>query len=355
MPNKNEKLNFNKMRSVFFFGLIIILGLAILYIVRPFFYPIFWAAIIAVLFYPVYCWLRKHFKSSSLSSFLTVSLVIIILFLPLSLLSTLIVNESIDLYQTVSQGNYIQKVSGVENWLQTTAIGPYIEKVKTEGIIYAADATKTISIFLFNNLKSITQNSLKFFFMLFIMLYALFYFLRDGKRILKRLMYLSPLGDKYEAMLYEKFTSTTRATLKGTLLVGLIQGTLGGILFLATGVEGAFIWGVVMVAFAIIPALGPFIIILPAGIIMLALGNIWQGVVILAVGLGFIGMIDNFIRPPLVGKDIQMHPLLVLFATLGGLLLFGISGFVIGPVIAALFIAIMSIYDHHYRNELSNN
>jgi len=354
MPS--NKLSFTKMRTIFFFGLIILLGLAILYVVRPFFYPIFWAAIIAVLFYPVYKWLHKHLiKSPSLSSFLTVLLIIIILFLPLSLLSTLIVNESIDLYQTVSQGDLIKKVEGVGSWLQSTSLAPYLEEIKTEGANYATDATKTISIFLFNNLKSITQNSLKFFFMFFIMLYALFYFLRDGKRILKRLMHLSPLGDKYEAMLYEKFTSTTRATLKGTLLVGLVQGILGGILFLATGVEGAFIWGVVMVAFAIIPALGPFIIILPVGIIMLALGNIWQGVVILAIGLGVIGLIDNFIRPPLVGKDIQMHPLLVLFATLGGLILFGISGFVIGPVIAALFVAIMSIYDHHYRNELSNN
>ena len=156
-------------------------------------------------------------------------------------------------------------------------------------------------------------------------------------------------------MLYEKFRSTARATLKGTFIVGGVQGIIGGILFWATGIEGALIWCIIMIALSAIPAVGPSIVWFPAGVIMLALGNFWQGITILLVGLLVISTIDNFIRPKLVGKDIQMHPLLVLFATLGGIFLFGISGFVIGPVIASLFIAVMAIYDHHYRNELQNN
>jgi len=191
--------------------------------------------------------------------------------------------------------------------------------------------------------------------MLFIMFYTLFFFLRDGKKILEHLMHLSPLGNKYETMLYEKFTSTSRATLKGTFLVGCVQGTLGGLLFLAVGIPGALIWGLMMVALSIVPAVGCSIIWLPTGIIMLLMGNIWQGITILLFGTLVISNIDNLIRPPLVGKDIQMHPLLVLFSTLGGIFIFGISGFIIGPVIAALFTSVISIYDHYYRNELSNN
>lgn len=172
--------------------------------------------------------------------------------------------------------------------------------------------------------------------------------------MLHRLMHLSPLGDKYETMLYDKFTSTTRATLKSTLIVGGIQGFLSGLLFWITGIEGAFVWGVIMVIIAIIPAIGTPVVLVPAAIIMLALGNVWQGIALLA-GAVIISVLDNLLRPPLVGKDIQMHPLVVFFATLGGLIIFGISGFVIGPIIAALYISIMSIYDHYYKNELSKN
>jgi len=167
-------------------------------------------------------------------------------------------------------------------------------------------------------------------------------------------MHLSPLGDTYEEMLYEKFTSATRATLKSTLIVGGIQGTLGGILFWIAGIEGAFVWGTIMVVLAIIPALGPPLILIPAGIIVLILGNLSSGILLL-VGALVISFVDNLLRPPLIGKDIQMHPLVVLFATLGGILLFGISGFVIGPIIAALYTSIMSIYEHYYKTELGNN
>ncbi len=351
----SNKLSFTKMRSTFFFSLIVILGIAILYIIRPFVYPVFWAAIIAILFYPVYTRIHKHIKSDSLSSLTTLLIVIIVLFLPLTLLSTLLINESIELYKSASDANLVGQVEGVGDWLKDTAAGPYIEEVSTNWTRYATNATKLVSVSLFNNIKNITQNSLRFFLMFFIMLYTLFYFLKDGSDILKRLMHLSPLGDKYEKMLYQKFTSTARATLKGTLIIGGIQGILGGILFWITGVQGALIWGVVMIVLSIIPAVGSFIVWLPVGIIMLVMGSVWQGLAIIIVGATLIGNIDNFLRPPLVGKDIQMHPLLVLFSTLGGIILFGISGFIIGPVIAALFTAVVGIYDHHYKNELQNN
>jgi len=155
-------------------------------------------------------------------------------------------------------------------------------------------------------------------------------------------------------MLYKLLTSTTRATLKSTLIIGGIQGSLGGILFFIAGIEGALIWGTIMVFLAIIPAVGPPLVLIPAGIISLLLGNVGAAILLL-VGAFVISMIDNLIRPPLIGRDIQMHPLVVLFATLGGITLFGISGFVIGPIIAALYTSIMSIYEHYYKTELSNN
>ena len=158
-------------------------------------------------------------------------------------------------------------------------------------------------------------------------------------------MHLSPLGDKYETLLYKKFTSTTKATLKGTLIIGGVQGFLGGITFWIAGIEGAFVWGIMMLIVSIIPAIGPFLIWFPATIILLAIGNIWQGI-FYTVSWG---------DTPDVGKDAGLHPLIVLFSTLGGLLVFGISGFIIGPVIAALFLSIITIYNEYYRKELKNN
>ncbi|MBU1895591.1 AI-2E family transporter [Patescibacteria group bacterium] len=351
MPNK---VNFNTMRSVFFFTLIIILGVGTLYIIMPFIYPIFWAAVIAVLFYPLYARIQKWLKLPRVSSMITLTFVVIVIFLPLTLLSILLVNESVELYVQVSNGNYLTSVEGATVWLDNTPLAPYVEKVKTEWTGYATSATKAISIFLFQNVKSLTEVSLKFVFMLFIMFYTLYYFFKDGPNMLKALMRLSPLGDKYEVMLYQKFTSTTRATLKSTFIVGGIQGILGGIMFWIAGIQGALIWGLIMVALSIIPAVGSVIVWLPAAIIMLSLGHIGAGIFIL-IGGTVISFIDNLMRPPLIGKDIQMHPLIVLFTTLGGLMMFGISGFVIGPIIAALFMAIMSIYNHYYRNELENN
>ena len=349
----SDKIQFTKMRAAFFFGLIILLTIAFLYIIRPFFYPIFWAAVIAIMFYPHYEWLNNYLKMSALSSAVMIVLTFVTIFLPLILISALLVNESFSLYESVSQKNLAPpNVELVSNWLERGPLAPYVDTVKTKWADYATNATKQLSNWIFAAIKNITQNSVSFFFMLFIMFYTLYYFFKDGKRMLNRLMHLSPLGSNYEQMLCDRFTSTARATIKSTFIIGGIQGLIGTILFWLTGVQGALVWGVIMMALSILPSVGAFIVWLPAGIIMLALGNIWQGITIIAVGVFIISIIDNILRPPLVGKDTQMHPLIVLFSTLGGILLFGVSGFIIGPIIAALYLSIMSIYDHFYRNEL---
>lgn len=350
-----KKFEFGRMRTVFFGSLIIILAIAMLYLIRPFIYPIFWAAIIAIIFHPLFTRLLQTLKSPSISSIFTLIIVMVIIFLPMTIIATLLISQSVDLYQAVSDGNWIGRVQGVTGWLGHTALAPYLESIKNNWANYAGEAAQGLSIFLFENLKNITQNSVRFVFQFFIMLYTLFFFLKDGAKFLSKMMRLSPLGNEYEAMLYQKFTSTARATLRGTFLVGGVQGLLTGILFWTVGIKGAVIWAVLTMAVAIVPAIGAVIIWLPAGIFMLAMGNIWQGLTILLVGTLIISTIDNFLRPILVGKDTQMHTLIVLFSTLGGIFIFGISGFIIGPIIAALFLSVASIYEHHYRHELDNN
>lgn len=355
MPVKN-KMDFKKVQTLFFFSMIIIFAITVLYIFQPFFYPIFWAAVIAITFYPTYLYLERFIKIPTLSALITLLIVVALVFIPLFVIGILLVNESALLYTKLAESNLFGSVQNISTHLdQIPLIGPYLDQAGAQGSSYATSAAKNISLFLFNNIKDITQNSIRFILLFFVMIYTLFFFLKDGKRMLSRLMHLCPLGDTYEEMLYERFTSTARATLKGTIIIGIIQGALGGILFALTGIEGALIWGILMILLSLIPGIGSAIIWLPAGIIMLALGNVWQGVTILAVGMFVISLIDNLLRPALVGKDTQMHPVLILFSTLGGIALFGISGFIIGPVLTALFLAVVSIYEHYYKKELQNN
>jgi predicted PurR-regulated permease PerM len=201
-------------------------------------------------------------------------------------------------------------------------------------------------------LQSTYANVSQFFFWLFIFFFSLFYFFIDGKKIVEKLLLLSPLRNRQEHGLIREFISISRATLKGTVVIGAIQGTLGGLLFFAVGVPSPVTWGVIMIILSIIPVLGSGLVWAPVGIAMLLSGQLWQGAVILAFGFGVISTIDNVLRPKLVGKDSQMHPLFVLLATLGGIIAFGIIGFIIGPIIVALFLALLRIYEQEFASQL---
>lgn len=354
-PRKKTAITFANVQSTFFFGLLFLLGLASVYLVLPYIYPIFWAGIIAVMFRPMYRRLEKHLKMPAISSVLSVILVIVTLLLPLTVVSLLVLQETAKVYQTFEGTSISQVIDAASVYLGNTSLAPYLDPIKDKSVEWASSAAQSVGQWVFNSVAAITQNSISFVFMLFIMLYTLFYFFKDGKRILQRIMYLSPLGDKYETMLFEKFTSTARATLKSTLIIGTIQGAIGAVAFWIAGVQGVFIWGVLMVVLSMIPAVGAFIVWVPVAIYLLATGQMWQGLFVTFVGAVIIGMIDNILRPPLIGKDTQMHPILVLFSTLGGLSLFGVSGFVIGPVLMSLFLAVVSIYTHYYQTELKKN
>lgn len=347
-------MDFNKIRHVVFFGLLIIVSIAFLYLIRPFAYPLFWAAIIAGIFYPLHDWLTRWTKSPNISSTLTLITVVFVILIPLSIIGTLLDGQSIDLYNSLDNNRSAinTNIQNITEWVKNNQL---TEKFNINDKILAermSEITRTVVNFVFEGLKNWTQNSLAFLAQTVIMFYTLFFFLRDGKKMLKFLMRLCPLGDNNEAMLYEKFTSTAGATLKGTVIIGLLQGMLGALLFWATDIQGAIVWGLVMAAASILPPFGTGIVWLPAGVIMLITGNYIAGIIILASGILVIGTIDNFLRPVLVGKDTQMHPVLVLMSTLGGILLFGITGFIIGPIITSVFIAFWQIYEHLFKKEL---
>ena len=348
-------MEFNKMKNILFFSSLGIISIFFLYMLRPLFYPLFWAAVIASIFYGLYDKLKQKIKYKNLSAAIVLLLVVIIIFVPLTLFGSLLVKESFDLYAKAGD-----KSSGINTtvlrlvtWTKDNLHTAGININESFWLGKMSEITTAITNFIFTSIKSLTENSLTFLVLLVIMLYMLYYFIRGGKEILKKAMRLFPLGDQHELMFYKKFTSAARAAIKGTLIIGLIQGTLGSLMFYIVGINGALIWGLAMMIFSVL--IGSYFIWIPAGIIMLALGNVWQGIFILAFGSLVISTIDNILRPMLIGKDIKMHPLLIFMSTLGGVVAFGISGFVIGPVITALLMAFWELYEQYYQKELPND
>ncbi|MFA7209710.1 MAG: AI-2E family transporter [Parcubacteria group bacterium] len=341
--------------NVYFF-FVVLIGVSVLayYILKPFIVPLLIAAILAHLFTSLYQALLKVTKSKGFSSVMTCSLVALIILIPLIFVSSLVVQEVQNMIAHFSQGNgSVQTViDDIKNNLATIPLVKQFDlgRFINEGTIL--DAVKGFSQNTLLILQSTYKGVAHLLFVIFIMFFSLFYLLIDGEKLVRKIMRLSPIKDSYENTLIDKFNSITRATIKGTTLVAIIQGFIGSLLFIATGVSSPILLGLIMTVSSVIPAIGAGLVWLPVGIVMILLGHLSAGIIILVVGGLFISTIDNFIKPRLVGKDTQMHPLLILFATLGGIEMFGISGFIVGPIIMSLFVALWDIYYLEFKSQL---
>jgi predicted PurR-regulated permease PerM len=340
---------------VYFFFLVLA-GISVLtyFVVEPFLVSFLIAAILAHLFAPTYRFFLKGMKKKGISSFLTCLLIALLIVVPVLVVLSFVVDEIQGILDNFSlDPGMVQK--------SIVILG---ENLKTVPLLEHFDLEKNINQeSIISGVKSLSQNTLSilqstynglahFVFVTFVMFFSLFYLFIDGERLIKKIMQLSPLRDKYERVLIEKFNSITRATIKGTTIIAIIQGALGGALFVFTGVPSPVLLGILMTVSSVIPSIGSGLVWLPIGILMLAFGYFTQGLIILLFGGFVISMIDNFIRPKLVGKDTQMHPLMILFSTLGGIALFGISGFIVGPIIMSLFVAFWDIYALEFKAQL---
>ena len=340
----------------FFFLFFLLAGIGVVFLFLPFFSAIIIASILAVLFQYPYRWLlRETRESQTTSALLTCLLVAFVIVVPLFLSLAFAANEAGSLYASIGEGQSAETIA--TRFFASVSQMPVIGHLFQSGILnadtFSADI-RSVSKNALVLLQAAYQGIAHFFFWIFVMFFALFYFLIDGVRAVSYLTRVSPLRDEHDSMLMKRFVSISRATIKGTILVGIVQGVLGGLAFWIVGVPSPFIWGVIMVFFSVIPMIGSGIIWFPAGIILLLLGNIWQGLFVLGVGMGLVSTIDNILRPKLVGRDTHMHPLLVFFATLGGLSLFGLLGFIMGPIIVALFLALAEIYTTEFHHQLKS-
>jgi predicted PurR-regulated permease PerM len=337
--------------NILFFAILGLATILFLYLLQPFFFPIFWAAVIAGVFGPLYRRIDGKLNRPNLSTAILFLIIALIILLPAGVVGTLVFNESVQIYETLSPDakQMDRSVQRLINTIADNSIARLFHINKAMLIAKTTEVAQGITNYIFVHLKELTQNTLGLLVQFAIMFYTLFFFVRDGERFLAMGMKLIPLGMGREKFLYRRFITTARSTLKVTLIIGGIQGALGGIVFFVTDVEGALIWGLLMILMAIVPVVGCTIIWAPAGLLMLLYGHIWEGVLILAVGTLVISTVDNLLRPILLGQDVEMHPLLIFLSTLGGIILFGFSGFVIGPVVTSLLIALWEMYEEFYR------
>jgi predicted PurR-regulated permease PerM len=337
-----------------FLAILALVTVLFILLLKPFFGAIFWACIIGLIFFPVQRrFLERFGPRPNLAAVVTLALCIFIGIIPALLVAGSFFKEGAELYQRLESGEIdvggrLEQVRKafptIQHFFERFHFD--IDKIK-EALSTAALAA---SKFIAQNAVRFGQDLLRFFIDLGLMLYVAFFLLRDGERLLALLVRALPLGDRWERLLFAKFAEVARATVKGNLVVGAVQGTLGGIIFWILGIPGAFLWGVVMTVVSLIPVLGAGIIWGPVAIYLFAVGEWVKGLILIAFGLAVIGLVDNLLRPLLVGRDTKLPDYIVLLSTLGGFALFGINGFVVGPIIAALFVAFWGIFIREFYN-----
>ena len=337
----------NRIRRTSFFVVLALVTAVFFGLISNFLLACFWATVLAIIFRGTYDWfLKKMNGRENGAATSTVLFILIVVVLPIALVSMMVLNESRLVYEAIENGDLRpqQFLDAAQEKV------PAIERAVARLGISEAELESRMRTFITNAVESAgsialryTQNAIGFLVQFTLMLYLLYFFIRDGDRIIGAIIDALPIGDEVERQLFERFTKVSRATLKGTVVVATLQGSIGGLLFWILGIPGAVLWGVVMIFLSLLPVGGSGIIWLPAAIILLIQGQISKGVIIIVVGALIIGLVDNLLRPRLVSRDTKMPDYLVLLSTLGGIAWFGISGFILGPVLAALFLTCWSI------------
>ncbi|MCX5590508.1 AI-2E family transporter [Alcaligenes endophyticus] len=338
-----------------FLILLTLVSLAFAWILLPFYGAVFWGVVLAILFAPV----QRHLLAKtqgrrSLSALITLLIIILIVIIPVILITGSVIQQIAELYQEIDSGQlnpgaYLQQIL---NALPQSA-HTLLQHIGVESL---SDLQQKFSRFVLESGQALTkqalnlgQNTFQFIVSLGIMLYMLFFLLRDGVELGRHCRELIPLGEDHKTHLFRKLTTVVRATIKGNIAVAATQGALGGIIFWFLDIQGALFWGVLMAILSLLPAVGASLIWAPVAIYFFVAGQLFEGIVLTSFGIFVIGLVDNVLRPLLVGKDTKIPDYIILISTLGGLSIFGLNGFVIGPLIAAIFMACWDLFPSAIR------
>jgi predicted PurR-regulated permease PerM len=343
-------MNENNLQNKSLAVLLLLVTVAFIWILLPFYGAVFWAVILGILFAPLQRQLQQRFGwQRNLTSLCTLTICLVIAILPVIIISVLLVQEGATLYKNIESGEldiaaylaqfkhslppYFQHLLDRFGMGELNGLREKIVKASMQG-----------SQVLASQAFSFGQGTFEFVVSFFIMLYLLFFFLRDGAELVRKVRTALPLQENHKRRLQLKFNRVVRATVKGNVLVAITQGALGGAIFWFLDIPSALLWAVLMAFLSLLPAVGAGIVWAPVAVYFLLSGMIWQGVVLGLFGVFVIGLVDNVLRPILVGKDTKMPDYMILISTLGGLAVFGLNGFVIGPLIAALFMSSWALF-----------
>tara|TARA_Y100001951_G_scaffold91649_1_gene85828 strand:+ start:12876 stop:13961 length:1086 start_codon:yes stop_codon:yes gene_type:complete len=346
MPPLNEtKMRNPTFEQKAFILLLALVTIAFFWILLPFYGAVFWAMVLAVVFAPLQSRLNQRCNGRrNLTALLTLTICLLVAILPVIFITSAVVAEGTSLYEQLESGE-LDFGAYVTSTLRALP-PPMQEQLQRFGISnldglreQISKGATTGSQYLATKVFAIGQGTFEFFISFGVMLYLLFFLLRDGQELVRNIRVAIPLADSTKRRLQIKFTRVVRATVKGNVLVAAVQGALGGFIFWALGIYSPLLWGVLMAFLSLLPAAGAGIVWAPVAVYLLLSGSLWQGIILTAFGVLVIGLVDNILRPILVGKDTRLPDYLILVSTLGGLALLGLNGFVIGPLVAALFVA----------------
>ena len=343
------------LRTAFVLLLVAAVTALFLAVAWPFLKPLLLGALLAGLFHPLYRWITRLLGGrQSLGAGVTLLVLLVLGLGPISVFLGIVVQQALTVSDQaipwLSQHLGAASTSNIHDWLvqRFPALAEYMPS-QEQLLQQVGTAAKTAGAFLVGFASRMTVTTAAFLLNLFVMLYAMFFFFKDGHKILERIFYYLPLSDEDETSMLARFTSITRATVKGTLVIGVIQGTLAGVAFWVAGIDGAALWGTIMTILAIIPGIGAPLVWVPVVIVLFVNGQYVTGTLLLVWCGVVVATIDNFLRPLFVGRDAQMPDLLILIGTLGGLFLFGPIGFIVGPIICGLFLTVWDIYGTTFK------
>lgn len=329
--------------------LLTVVTLAFATILSPFLSPMLWGLIVALVFAPVFRHaLRWTGERRTLAALLTLAGVVLLVVLPMTLLGLSLAREATGAYERLQSGEwnpagYLHRLfDALPGWVGNlldrfglTSFNTILRRVNAS-ISQGVQSVGVVAMDVGQNMANFTAK-------LFITLYLAFFMIRDGNAMARTLRDALPLPLAHKQALFQTFATVLRATVKGHLVVAVVQGALGGLAFWSLGIQASLLWAVLMALLSLLPVVGSGLVWLPMALFLLGNGALWQGLALMAYGVLVIGLVDNLLRPLLVGRDTRLPDYLVMLATLGGLATFGVNGLVLGPAIAALFVAVWKI------------
>ena len=348
------------LQDIFFFVFLVLLSAIFYEMLQPFLIDLFLTLVLTIMFHKVYVFFKKKPKiSPSLAATVTIIIIVFTLVIPLSFVGVMVTQEVSNNYEMVKSEwpkieQYFQNDS-LRSILdkQPKSVKNYIEKVDMNKLENNVEELVTnVSRTMIGVVQETVLSFTSIVFHLLMIVFFLFFFFVDGETLQQRLQYLIPFDDKNEEEFMSKMKDVTEAIIFNTFLVGVIEGTWGGILLAIAGVPSPFFWGTMMVLMSIIPLVGANSILFPIALVLIFIGNVWEGIMIIVLGSGLITVNQNFIKPRLDGQRSGMHPAIVVISSLGGLFWMGLVGFLAGPFLAAAFLVIWDQFGKKYERQL---